>query len=701
MKVNNQDQVTSMLYGGRVGWLALLTLLSFTAVTGAREVLTSPSTVPPAGSMPVVSPGPVIPAEGPTVATTPPDVWNAGLQPPSAADAMMCFERVRAWVRAGTFTVPIDESRERTGIVAGTYVTLRVRGQIIGRGSAVGDQGDTLAEATRAALAEAARRLPSSNTALDSAAAAAMAQDISISIELSGAFIPMQPATYAQADLSVNRGVEGIAVRIGTSTSAVFPMTMLVTASAPSDAIVAAIAQASGDATLAVKHDQQAQPPDITKKNGAAFYRFHVTHIAQSHPQGPAQFLFRGSRVIGGRDISVASLRELADGLSGYLLRWQQSNPQWPYGTLLAHRGVYEQEPASIAEYAVVTYAVHRALAVKARFAQRTTNAWKFAPGEEDPSKYIGFGPHRLDEHLASTSQQNSPSTGGPMAVAARALVVMAPLERLMLGDRPFPNELRLIDPDLAQLYVLEGDAAGQSQHNSEPGWHPALPANARAFAAFVLAKRATALINEPNRERLTMRAQEAVRSVYRSTKPEQLVMHMPWLGWAEMTLAQDRSAPLPAAAALRDMRGLVEKFQMTDADAGAEGPDYVGGIVFTSSGVPFPTSHTLRPLAFIATMLGDPRLTDESERMPHLTALLSGLRFVRQLSMDDATCHVCPHLALASWGTRASTWEYRQPPEASALALLAVIETLESLDALSAPVMTPPRSLSPSDRKP
>jgi hypothetical protein len=133
-------------------------------------------------------------------------------------------------------------------------------------------------------------------------------------------------------------------------------------------------------------------------------------------------------------------------------------------------------------------------------------------------------------------------------------------------------------------------------------------------------------------------------------------------------------------------MRDLVWKFQMTDEDAGAEGPDLVGGIVFTSSSELLPTSQSLRPLAFLATMMGDARLTDASERPMQVAKMLRSLRFVRQLAMDEAACHAAANPSMALYGVRAAAWDMRQSPEATSLALLTVCNALESLAATAPP---------------
>jgi hypothetical protein len=114
---------------------------------------------------------------------------------------------------------------------------------------------------------------------------------------------------------------------------------------------------------------------------------------------------------------------------------------------------------------------------------------------------------------------------------------------------------------------------------------------------------------------------------------------------------------------------------------------DLEGGIVFgtrdarDASGIAGPTWSTARPVAFAAAMLRDERLTDADELYPQLSKLLPSMRFLRQLSIDDASAFACPQPKRAMWGVRVSPWDQRQPIESSAMALLAVSEAVTSIE--------------------
>jgi hypothetical protein len=69
---------------------------------------------------------------------------------------------------------------------------------------------------------------------------------------------------------------------------------------------------------------------------------------------------------------------------------------------------------------------------------------------------------------------------------------------------------------------------------------------------------------------------------------------------------------------------------------------------------------------------------------MKELSRLLSGLRFLRQLTLDDENLWGVTSPEEAEWGVRAALWDQRQPIDASSLTLLAVSETVASLGELA-----------------
>jgi hypothetical protein len=123
-----------------------------------------------------------------------------------------------------------------------------------------------------------------------------------------------------------------------------------------------------------------------------------------------------------------------------------------------------------------------------------------------------------------------------------------------------------------------------------------------------------------------------------------------------------------------------------------------LGGSVFTKGeGTPLPTWECVRPIAFIATMLGDDRLTEPAERQQETFHLLLALRYLRQLQADESCGWLYPHPEQARGGVRASTCDHTMPPDATSLTLMAVCEAIKSLERLENVQKTTPSVKTPT----
>ncbi|MCC6677372.1 MAG: hypothetical protein IT436_09525 [Phycisphaerales bacterium] len=569
--------------------------------------------------------------------------------PPAPDRAMAIYSIVEPWIRQGA--VPQNAGAES---LAGAGITLRLAGQIVGRGVDAGGDTAALARAVRSAVDEAALRMPIEKDALREEAMAEARQRLCISLELAGPLIPYAPRLYDQVDLEVQVGLEGVAARQGERVAAVFPATMLASNSGPGDALAAAIAQVTGDPTLAIRAAADSQPAAVSKKHGLTLYRFKVTHLAQTGPGRPPMFLFRGGKVVPASEIDSEMLSAFADGLAHHLLgrKWPGDEPLGLLGTAWPAQGKYEPLTASSIERALVALALQRYL---------ERGGARVAPGTEARKSIDEL----IDGLLRSIAASHLDKRDASAATAALC-------EPVMLARRGGAERF-----DRAVAFDSYIEAAGDDAARQFDG----VPAGERAIVAWARSRRA-----EFTRAAGDIAGADAlVRRIFRDTSPGQLPSQMPWLGWAELALTRARGdGEVKSGPALREMREQIWKHQLTAADCGADGPDLVGGIVFTASTNPLPTAVSLRPLAFAATMLGERSLTEDRELPRELSRVLAALRFTRQLAADEATGFMYQDPSRAMWGIRSALWDQRQPPEATAMALLMVVETLEALEARS-----------------
>jgi len=251
-----------------------------------------------------------------------------------------------------------------------------------------------------------------------------------------------------------------------------------------------------------------------------------------------------------------------------------------------------------------------------------------------------------------------------PVAAAFITLALRAAPDRPPGMPRPPANTG---DPTVAALLAV------RNAFDPSKGWSDDLRPGERAAIAFALADASRTKADD---SALRERATEAVRSLFREATPGTLVAYMPWLLDAELALHPGDD--IPSLPALLELRDLVWRHQLTAADAGPDSPDLAGGVVFTAGRTPLPTAQITRPLAAIARMTFDPRFTPTGQFPAELARLTSSLRFLRQLAVDDPLLHMMQDEQASRWGVRASPWDMTLPLDASAMALLTLVETLD-----------------------
>lgn len=588
----------------------------------------------------VAAPGLVTAQEAPAAA--------AG--PPSPAAAMDAWQTVQGWVR--TWTLPPDADGFPA---AAACVTLRLNGEVVGRGEDYRADDRSVWRAAMRAMDEAADNAVAGggvpNDALRDQHLRLLGERMALSVELAGPLTPFSPATYAEAEAALSPGAEGVAVRMGEEIRGLFPAAMLSVNMLPHEALANRAAAVVGNAAAGLE-----EPGKLAEQHHLVFYRFDTIHLAQAGAGQPPMFLRRGERLILREQMTGAELQRMGQAMAAHL----------------AGRIRTGEEGCAIDE----GY-------------RPWLNRYE---GEERGAALLLAG-----IALQSWDRQ-SPDEAARTAVAAvRAAALEAPTGQPVAQEQVLPLAFGavLVARELgAGKWPIEQEAAARawlhdaalalaSLYDETSGFASQVRAHEGAPVAWALAEAAAAMPEDGGAIRDV--AVSAVRRLYRDTSEGKLVQHMPWLGWAERSLAGD-AEQIPAAAALRRMRDHVWEHQVGPLDVEEAGQDVVGGVVFTASSNPLPDWQTLRPVAFAATMLGDGRLTDGPERAVELARLLSSLRFLRQLQVDESQMWMFKDSGASMGGVRAALWDQRMPADATSLGLLTTAETLRSIRALSTP---------------
>lgn len=716
-----------------VAWTAGVVLWATAAQAAFSDPLANPATVG----------APAVPAltQPATAAATSP-VSIAG-QAPAPASAMRAFELLRSALDDARPLAAIEDVRgpgtatgadaradgESTAMglfpIHGASIQIRLHGRVIGAASRLAIQRLTrddeshalVRDAFNEALAEALASLRLPNDATRDEVAKSLTREMTLSVEVAGLAVPIEPATWAELAQRVNPGVTGLASRVGPNDEprALFPSDVLSKGATTLAALSGQIAQQIGEGGAAAVLDELNV---LREKRSLRLFTFASTHVAQGLPRSSPVFLLRGSRLVDRQSVTLASLREWTTHAGEHLIARSESmlnatrDKPTGLGTIKPwlEQGGSAAQQASSGEVLLAAIALRRAAGLA-----EIDHRWRAkAQAAAD----------RLINHVCAAPVAERQAWDAPTC----ALLVVA-LDQMGAHEQ---REARI--EAAARVWAAFTETPSVT---TAPGFDRSLPESARGLVALALVIEAERSINAAEKTVPASAASEkgdplalarsAVRAAFADTPPERLVGQMPWLLWAEQRLARlernrkleaDRPAstpsspsstsstspapvvftPLPSAVALRSVRDVCWQFQFDARDAQAETLDLVGGIVFTSSGggggggrvTPLPTWNTARAGAFLAAALREPSITDASERLVQVARLLKLAAFLRQLQVDEHSAWACVSPGDggrgggAIGGVRASTWDHQMPPDATSFTLLTYAELIESITSLS-----------------
>lgn len=574
----------------------------------------------------------------------------AQADPIAPGEAIADYLLVDQWVRKGQ--VPRSEDLVASSRkLAAVSVTLRINGRVIGRGSAgslIPNQS-LLSIAARAAIGDARGSLPEKDEPGWEQARQEARASMVLSVELSGELVEIPSSELQAPGFGLTPGSEGIGLRQGDQIEVMSIEEMLVHAFEPEQAVRALAVRLTGDGSIAL------EPLDEILDMGFRIYRFEQTSLGQPGVGKGAVFFDRGGRIIDAGEINTREIERFAEGLSKHIqgLRWGGVEQYGLMGSFDPVSGRHATPMGEPFDQAIGALALLRYGSI----------------GQDESHIQAREVGRELLIHLAAVEP-------GEQAISKNVLASCVCVGALAeLGDGAMENT--------EQLLALRDRVIGAVEHSytEASGFDQSIPKGARGLVAWALVRGAQM---DPRIEHDD--AIGAVRSVFRSTPAGQLVGQMPFLGWAELEAAGE--GDIPAAAVLDEMRAQVYEHMLRPRDLEWKDRDLQGGIVFTASGQPLPSWHGLRPMSFVATMLGDARLTRGtavSGVVPkEISELVQAIRFVRQLAATDPVTHMYTRPERAKWGIRSSLWDQQMSIESSAMGLMMMTEMLRSMEQIS-----------------
>ncbi len=390
----------------------------------------------------------------------------------------------------------------------------------------------------------------------------------------------------------------------------------------------------------------------IGKPRGPALYKFDVLHVVRiKKDDSRLTFLSRGNEVLPARPIvGGAELRRISESLVKYLLGRQQKTGHFT--------GTYEPTPDRYKSKSART--IYGALAVIAL--SRYSKAPAIDQADAALKKKAGDAARKGLLMINRPLSRGGGTTTTPMMLDT-AFTLMAALETNMDRDSaPMIKALRL-----RMAKTLETMQTKDGRFQSRTGGKNVDTARQALGAA------ALAMLYRHNASPQTLeKAQLALGLAWNDAKDHQLMLSMPWLTIAEVTLLESGKANNPDR--LANTCQSVWRRQVERADDKIPA-DVIGGFLKQHALLNEPDSSSMYLMFAQGMVLGRDKIVASEERIDWLRRCGLGVRFIDQLMLDRASAYYCRNTDAAIGGVRRSMWDNVQTLGDSAFALLAVTE--------------------------
>lgn len=537
----------------------------------------------------------------------------AAATPPSMEDAVAGWLRARAWLDAGT--LPAETSEEAGIEIAGMEavgVLLRMDGRSIGRGDDPAGDDRAVRRALGRALAQAfgnerVRDLPA-------AIRDTLPSRLALELEFAGPDEPLLGGTLAAAASRIRPGIDGIAIRRGTSIARSLPGRELATGTA--DATSSTIFRLLDELGLPPR-----DLPQLRELDQVSLRRFETIRIGQAaSDEFPRVLLRAGDRVERG-PLDPATLQAIRRRIVTNLL-----------GHRPADVDAAADRPRFLGDYDPIA---DRHDPFEATPADRLLVAWALAE-----SGTAGSGDPTLDRRSKDA-----------------ALALLRETTELELQD-PACTDLALLTATSLDDYT----EIGRVLETIEGGTSPTDPVG--------LARRAAAIgaipVNIADDATFLQRLDDAWKM---NRSVDTMVASFEWLALAERSRQRRTGESSPRLDALRAVRDSLLLRQERDATI-----DLAGGLELRTGSRSTVDARTLRPGLGMAVLEQLP--SDDPDANRRATGGVEGIvRFLRQLETAERDARLLPGWRKASGGLRIAPWSARQSVAANATAVLLLLE--------------------------
>jgi len=566
----------------------------------------------------------------------------------SVADAKALFQVSRQWLDQQILQAPLDlkppdftkdASLSPTFSATAAGVVLRLNGRPVGQAWArqTADHSSCLAQALIKALTLANEdRILAHLPAQERANAA---RQLSLEIELVGDTRPFTGDRIDTLAARVDNGREAMAIRAGDRWAFSLPSLQqsLNQTQLPWYTMVLMAREVGVDAGS----DKKFKLPD-----GVVMYRADTRRLAQIAAKAPAFEVSRAMLTVPLAQITNSALDQMAVAIAAHLetrIRNSDGLSKETLDTLQALGPAGEYQPA----LGVVAQPV-------------------CAPLEQAMGAFA----------MARFAQMNFPEID---RAAARefAIFTLQSLQQVVGQEKNPLDNLATMATCLLACQSLAHSTPDWADSTSKE-WEKVL--HAKVTAAFALNDQTDlqtwALCAAALAQQSPTEVARALDTAWQIRPVEKLLSASPWMLMAEQRVgtSSDHARAKEACELLQIMLVQNQLSRALNPDLAA---DLEGGWPIIANGASGATAQSSRPTLTMALAL-DPKLfsASPSTAKQNLDSLKLGLRFLKQLQVDQSGCYAFRDPAKSIGGIRAAPWDSNQPLGANATTLLAVLES-------------------------
>lgn len=394
----------------------------------------------------------------------------------------------------------------------------------------------------------------------------------------------------------------------------------------------------------------------LLKANGPKLYRFKVIHLIRLQPNMDVVELERGQISEPLRPLDHQGVVALSEDVVRHLLRRQQSDQSFG-GDYHPVADQYAPARASNADAALICYALARA----SKQTELNEDLRKAA------AEAANLGLRRILRDIGLIRPEDQVEDTD-WHVAEASMILLALLET------PGTDDLR------QHAERIGGALLTMQREDGLFRTTPSLESRLASYPTQSLAAFCTVRVYERTRdEKDYQRARRALDAIWSQMPGDRFVGAMPWLVFSETTLAR-LGQPGPGLLRIQKDFSNINETQRGLGHAKLAPADTIGGFAFPVGLIEEPTWISASSLAAKANALRTPALVIEDQKNDWILSVALGMRFLRQLSVRATDFYYMAEPRQAIGGIRSAPWDNRLTPSASAMTLLAGVETLQTL---------------------